>query len=276
MAFTGFRAPALPIPGGMYEQRQQAELIRALRLYFNILDSLTPQQAQSYTANEFIGGSFVGNRIDGGTILGFGSGLEVPYAMLMSNQDQTNAGATSENILSYNQIIISEGISVEDNTKIRFPYGGQYLVTFTLQVTNADNQIREFEVWAKNSGVNYPLSNTRFDIPARKGPSNLGHNVPAVTGIFSVQQDEYLEIAWWGETTGVRLEHYAAGTSPTRPEIPSVILTVQFVSALPRSFITLPPDRLSISGAAPTIGVTVPPAASTLSIVGSAPTITIA
>jgi hypothetical protein len=38
----------------------------------------------------------------------------------------------------------------------------------------------------------------------------------------------------------------------------------------------LPPDRLSISSAAPTIGVTVPPAASTLSIVGSAPTVTIA
>ena len=276
MAFTGFRAPALPIPGGMYEQRQQAELIRALRLYFNILDSLTPQQAQSYTANEFIGGSFAGNRIDGGIISGFGNGLEVPYAMLMSDQDQNSAGATSENILSYNQIIISEGISVEDNTKIRFPYSGQYLVTFTLQVTNANNQIREFEVWAKNSGTNYPLSNTRFDIPARKGPSNLGHAVPAVTGIFSVQQDEYLEIAWWGETTDVRLEHYAAGTNPTRPEIPSVILTVQFVSALPRSFITLPPDRLSISSAAPTIGVTVPPAASTLSIVGSAPTVTIA
>ena len=112
MAFTGFRAPALPIPGGMYEQRQQAELIRALRLYFNILDSLTPQQAQSYTADAFFGGGFSGSSINGGTVSGFGNGLEMPYAMLMSNQDQTNAGTTSENLITYNQIVTSQGISV--------------------------------------------------------------------------------------------------------------------------------------------------------------------
>ena len=276
MAFTGFRAPALPIPGMDYDQRQQAELIRALRLYFNILDSLTPQQAQSYTANEFIGGSFAGGDISGATISGFGSGLEMPYAMLMSNQDQTNAGTTSENLITYNQIITSQGISVEDNSKIRFAYPGEYLVTFTLQVTNQNNQIKEFEVWAKSNGTNYPLSNTRFDVPARKSVGIWGHSVPAITGIFSVNEDDYLEIAWWGESTDVYLQHYAAGTSPTRPEIPSVILTVNFVGALPKRFFVSLPDRLSISGVAPTIGVTVPPSASTLSIVGSAPTVTIA
>jgi hypothetical protein len=262
----------------VYEQRQQAELIRALRLYFNILDSLTPQQAQSYTANEFIGGSFAGGNISGATISGFGSGLELPYAMLMSDQDQTNAGATSENLISYNQVVISNGVYVEDSTKIRFAYSGQYLVTFSLQVTNEDNVIREFEVWAKNNGTNYPLSNTRFDVPARKSIGVWGHAVPAVSGIFTVQADEYLEIAWWGETTGVYLQYYAAGTSPTRPAIPPVILTVSFVGALPKKFIPILPDRLSISSAAPTIirGAAPSPAASTLSIVGSAPTVTIA
>jgi hypothetical protein len=255
MAFTGFRAPALPLPGGTYDSRQQAELVRSLRLYFNILDSLTPQQAQSYTADQFNGGSFNGDFGTFNFVSGFGNGLEMPYAMLMSDQDQTNAGATSENLLSYNQIVLSNGITVENNTRIRFPYSGQYLVTFTLQVTNADNQIREFEVWAKNSGTNYPLSNTRFDIPARKSPSSLGHAVPAVTGIFTVTQDEYLEIAWWGETTDVNLEHYAAGTSPTRPAIPSVILTINFVCALPRKFFPEGTGRLSLQGYAPTITI---------------------
>lgn len=253
MAFTGFRAPALPLPGGAYDQRQQSEFIRALRLYFNILDSLTPQQAQSYTAEEFIGGSFTGSKLEGGIISGFGNQLELPYAMLMSDQDQTNAGATSENILSYNQVVINNGVYVEDNTKIRFAYSGQYLVTFSLQVTNEDNVVREFEVWAKNNGTNYPLSNTRFDVPARKSVGVWGHAVPAVSGIFTVQADEYLEIAWWGETTDVYLQYYAAGTSPTRPAIPPVILTVSFVGAVPQRFYGILPGRLSISGAAPTI-----------------------
>jgi hypothetical protein len=41
----------------------------------------------------------------------------------------------------------------------------------------------------------------------------------------------YLEIAWWASSTDVFLEHYAAESTPTRPEIPSVILTINFVSA---------------------------------------------
>jgi hypothetical protein len=253
MAFTGFRAPALPIPGGMYEQRQQAELIRALRLYFNILDSLTPQQAQSYTANEFIGGSFAGNRIDGGTISGFGNGLEVPYAMLMSDQDQGSAGITSENIVTLNRIIFSDGIEVENNSRIRFAYSGQYLVTARFQFANRGNSPQEFELWAKNTGVNYPLSNTRFDIAARKSLSVYSHVTANISGIFTVTNGEYLEFAWWSDGADMYIEHYAAGTSPTRPEIASVIVTISFLSALPAAFFPTNTSRLSISGAAPTI-----------------------
>jgi len=60
MALVGFRAPALPLPSPDYSPQQQAELLRALRLYFNLLDSFTPQQAQSYRADNFFGGFFVG------------------------------------------------------------------------------------------------------------------------------------------------------------------------------------------------------------------------
>jgi hypothetical protein len=58
MALVGFRAPALPVPPREYSPQQQSELVRTLRLYFNLVDSLTPQQAESYTADAFIGGSF--------------------------------------------------------------------------------------------------------------------------------------------------------------------------------------------------------------------------
>jgi hypothetical protein len=60
MALIGFRAPALPLPREQYDRQQMDQLINALRLYFNQLDSLTPQQANSYRADEFIGGFFVG------------------------------------------------------------------------------------------------------------------------------------------------------------------------------------------------------------------------
>jgi len=130
--------------------------------------------------------------------------VENPHAMLMSDEDQTNPSITGENQISFNQPVIT-------------------------------NTAAEFEVWAGYNGSNYPLSNTRFDVPVRKSASINSHIVPAITGIFTVAnpQTEYLTIKWWASSTDVYLEHYAAGTSPTRPEIPSVILTVNFVSRLP-------------------------------------------
>lgn len=206
-------SPALPYAVPAYSTTYIDQLLKVLRLYFTrVSDSI----------NTIIG-------VNGG------AAIQSPHAMLMSNQDQTSAGTASANLVTYNQPIIQEGVEVRNNGEIWFTEPGQYLVTFTLQVTNRDNADHVFEVWAKYNGNNYPLSNTRFDIPARKSVSEWSHIAPAVTGIFTVEnpETEFLSIVWWSDSTLVFLEHYAAGTAPTRPEIPSVILTVNFVSRLP-------------------------------------------
>jgi hypothetical protein len=251
-----------------------------LGIYFAQLDSLTPNQAQSYRADQFIGGQYRGTDFIGGFFKGLGNGMEYPYSMLMSNQDQSSAGTTSENILSYNTPIFQNGIFVENSTRLRFQYAGQYLIIVNCQFSNRGNTAAEFEIWAKDKGVNYPLSNTRFDIPARKSVSIYSHVVAIINGIFTINdpETEYLEIAWWSDSADVFLEHYAAGTNPTRPEIPSVILTANFVSALPPAFIFPPPGNLVASGVAPNISRGVPrtPPVRSLVLTGIAPTVTIA
>jgi hypothetical protein len=163
-----------------------------------------------------------------------GSGLQMPHAMLMSDQDQVNAGAGTTNRLSYNQPIITQGVEVRNSNEIWFSQPGQYLVTFSLQVTNRSNAEQVFEVWAGFNGSDYPLSNTRFDLPARKSSTDWSHTVPAIAGIFTVADpsNDYLTIKWWASSTDVFIEHYPENTGPTRPAIPSVILTINFVSRL--------------------------------------------
>jgi len=56
MALEKFRAPAIPLPPNEYNRQQFDEIFRALRIYFNQLDSLTPNQANSYRADNFFGG----------------------------------------------------------------------------------------------------------------------------------------------------------------------------------------------------------------------------
>ena len=221
-----------------YSAEQFNQLVRSLeQVIFQLNNTYTPTTSEdkagaaSWLAG---GGGAAGGGFAGG-IRGFqnSNGIILPNAMMISDQDQANASITGENLLTFAPAF-SNGITVESGSRIRVPCGGQYLVTFTLQVTNRGNVASEFEVWAKDTGVNYPLSNTRFDIPVRKSSGVWSHVVPAITGIFTVNDptNQYLEIAWWADSLDVYLESYPAGVSPTRPAIPSVILTINFISAI--------------------------------------------
>ena len=233
---TNVRLPnAAPVE---YSAESFNQLVRSLeQVIFQLNNSYTPTVSddKAGAGSWFAAGSGAGGGFAGG-IRGFqiSNGISLPNAVLISDADQSNAGITSENLLTYSTVDSSSGIRVVDNSKIYVPCSGRYLVTFTLQVTNRGNTAAEFEVWAKDTGVNYALSNTRFDVPQRKSSTIWAHVVPAITGIFTVNDPStnYLQIAWWSDSLDVYLEHYAAGTSPTRPAIPSVIMTVNFVSAV--------------------------------------------
>ena len=220
-----------------YSQEQFDQLVRSLeQVIFQLNNTYTANISddKAGASSWFAAGSGAGGGFAGG-IRGFqiSNGISLPNAMLISDADQSNASITGENLLTYTSVDTNTGIRVVDNSKIYVPCSGRYLVTFTLQTTNRGNTAAEFEVWAKDTGVNYALSNTRFDIPQRKSSTIWAHIVPAITGIFTVNDPatNYLQIAWWSDSLDVYLEHYAAGTSPTRPAIPSVIMTVNFVSA---------------------------------------------
>jgi hypothetical protein len=68
VALERFRASPLPIPPSEYSPEHFRQLIRVLELYFNQLDSLTPNQAQSYRADNFYGGTFSGD-LEGGDVV---------------------------------------------------------------------------------------------------------------------------------------------------------------------------------------------------------------
>lgn len=222
---------------GGYDPAQFNQLVRSLeQIILQLNNTYTPITSQdTAAAATWMGmGGGAGGGFAGG-LRGFqlSNGMLQPHAMLLSNVDQANAGITRENLLTYDTVALSNGIRVVDNSKIYVPCSGQYLVTFTLQVSNRSNSVAEFEVWAKDTGVNYPLSNTRFDVLARKSAGVNAHVVPAITGIFTVTDPSvnYLQIAWWSGNIDVYLEQYDAGVSPARPGIPSVILTINFLSA---------------------------------------------
>lgn len=63
MALDKFNAPPLPNPPGEWDAQYMRQVLRVLEIYFSQLDSNTPNHAQQYTADRFIGGSITGTDI---------------------------------------------------------------------------------------------------------------------------------------------------------------------------------------------------------------------
>jgi len=66
----------------------------------------------------------------------------------------------------------------------------------------------------------------------RKSAGDPSHTIGALNFFVDLAANDYLQIMWRVSDTGVSIEHYAAGTSPTRPVVPSVIVTISFVSTI--------------------------------------------
>lgn len=226
----------LPNATREYSAEQFNQLVRSLeQVIFQLNNSYTSTVDQTTAVAQTWASAAGGSSGFAGGIRGaqVSSGIAVPFALLISDADQTSAGVTSENLVTYSSVVVSNGITYTSNSRIKVPSAGQYFLSFSFQVTNRSNSLSEFEVWFKKNGTNIANSNTRFDVPARKSASIWSHIVPVITNICTVEDpaNDYLELAWWSDNLDVYLEHYVAGTSPTRPAIPSVILTINFLSS---------------------------------------------
>jgi hypothetical protein len=130
-----------------------------------------------------------------------------------------------------NSQYIASGINVVGGTKITFTKKGIYSLSFSLQIVNTDNDVHTTDCWIKYNGNNYPNSNTRFDMQARKNsgiPSYLVANFELTGAAINI--GDYVEIYWNSDSTQISLAEFPAQVSPSIPETPSVIVNVHQIS----------------------------------------------
>jgi len=143
------------------------------------------------------------------------------YLAAYSTVDQTNAGATSVNKITYNTTDLSSGISIASSSRITMANAGIYNIQFSAQFAKTDGGDDVVDIWLCKNGNNVANSNTEVTIQG-----NNGNFLAAWNFVVQASAGDYYELCWSSADTDVRLDYRAAGTSPTRPAIPSVILTV--------------------------------------------------
>lgn len=242
MALENFRAPPLPLPGQTYDQQQFNQLIRALQLYFNLWDSFAPQQAESYRADRFYGGEFIGD----------GQGILMPHGSYYSTVRQTIAAINTAYPVTVNSVVTDYGVALQDSSKIVVPYDGTYNFEFSAQVVKTNASAGEAFFWARVNGVDVAHTNTRINVQGSNAAAVAAWNL-----MLGMNAGDFFELMWSADHTTIELE--ATTTPAVGPAIPSVILTVDMVGGLDVPPLNAEPFGVTSAGLVGAVTVTITP-----------------
>ena len=154
----------------------------------------------------------------------------VPYGAFQDTTDQTAVSTTAAYAITFDTTDFSNGVYLSNSSRLNVRNTGIYNLEFSIQFKNTTNDSQDAEVWFRKNGTNIAASNSRFGLPARKSSGDPSHIIGALNLYLELTAGDYVELMWKVSDTGVSIEHYAAGTSPTRPATPSVITTMSYIS----------------------------------------------
>jgi hypothetical protein len=200
--------PTLGYPTEVYERRHFNENNGSLTIYFKKLASVL--------------GSLFGPR--GGRF------MNNPYGAFQDSTDQVAANTTTAYPVTFNTTDFSNGVTMASGSRITVADAGIWNLQFSIQLTNSTNSSQDVDIWFRVNGTNVANSNSRFGMAARKSASDPFHIIAAINYFVSLNATNYVEIMWRTTDVGVTIEQHPTSASPTRPAVPSAIVTMSFVS----------------------------------------------
>jgi hypothetical protein len=188
----GLVSPNLPLAPQQYDRRYQDQFSNALRLFFS---SMT-------------------NKIN----------APVPHASYYDTTTQPNPVADAVNLFTFDSVVtefrVQRGVPT---SKIYVSDRGIYNFQFSAQLDKTGGSASAVYIWSRINGVNVPHSASKVVID---GPNS--EIIPAWNFVFVLNAGDYFELAWQSSDTDVVIREEAA--SGNVPEIPSIILTVNWLS----------------------------------------------
>jgi hypothetical protein len=177
MALERFKAAPLPNPPAQYDPQYVRQLIRVLEIYFNQLDSITPNQAQSYRAANFYGGTFTGANVNADTVttsslIASHADIDRIDALYTDTDDLIAQSAIINNVMGDN---FYGGTYYGDGRFLQLPYN-------QLSSTVAQTAANTFTAYAITLNTNeFPngisiVSNSRITF-AKEGIYNVAYSI---------------------------------------------------------------------------------------------------
>ena len=189
-------------------------------------NGLTSENILADSAIEFPGSGIDNMQIDSSGIIFSDSTIQTTaynpklYASFYDTTTQTNVSSTGVNIISYNSTAISSGISITSGDRITFSKNSHYNIQFSLQFEKTDSGDDVVDLWISKTGSYEPWSNTSVSVLG-----NNGRAVAAWNFVVQANSGDYYQLHWYSADSSMKLLAQTGLANPTRPDIPSVILT---------------------------------------------------
>lgn len=152
------------------------------------------------------------------------------HGSFYSTVQQNNVGATLVNLMTVNNTSSAYSIRVgEPTSRIYIGETGVYNIQFSAQFDKSSGAGADIYIWLRVNGVDIPYSASHITIQG-----TAAELIAAWNFIIILEADDYFELAWSSTDTNVYIAAVAPATGPPAiPGIPSVILTVNWVSNIP-------------------------------------------
>lgn len=150
--------------------------------------------------------------------------LPRPYGAFSSTLTQTNATITGVNIMTVNTSDLPDGVTVVSGSQFTPNYSGVYNLQFSAQIAKDTAVSKNIEIFLRKNGQDIPNSNTIVKVDG----SNA-RTVAAWNYLLPLASGEYVQLAWYSDESTMRLLASGNFTNPTRPDIPSLIVSMTLV-----------------------------------------------
>ena len=163
------------------------------------------------------------------TVTGGKAGVWGYFGEFWSTGSQVAANTTTSYTCTFTDAYaFNDGVRLANGTQITFDHVGKYNIQVSCQLVNTDSQIHDITVWFRknDSGSTGDVADSASFVSVPNSHGGIdGRSVLAYNIIEDVVVGDYLEVCYSVTNTAVSMQTIAAGTAPTTPRSPSIILT---------------------------------------------------
>jgi hypothetical protein len=148
------------------------------------------------------------------------------YGSFYSTATQQVVGAGATTFVKFNSTYESNRVSIiggsGTSSRIQIQDAGPFSITFSAQINLADgNQPQVGDFWLRINGTDVPQSNTHMTVLGKDFDS-----VITINFVYTFANNDYFEILMSSADPNYSIQTHTGLTSPPRPDIPSIILSV--------------------------------------------------